>query len=160
MFNGILAYPLRGIGPNDVKFFQSTKGQRIQQWIMLVPMPPDIDTLEYIPLFISNFQTLCKKPYIRSAYKAAIGEISQHPGLITQVSADGTYWNIIDSAVEKDIIYRTKNSLSEVLLDKDIREIVSSMFGVNKDISTWSESVTRYAFGNKSTEAVMHFESI
>ena len=85
---------------------------------MLVPIPPDIDSLEYIPLFISNFQTLCKKPYIRSAYKAAVGDISHHEGLITQVSEDGTYWNVIDSAVEKDIIFKSNNSLSEVLLDK------------------------------------------
>src|SRR5688572_27513618 len=99
-------------------------------------MPPDIDSLEYIPQFISKFQSLCKKAYIRSAYEAAVGEISQHQGLITQVSEDGIYWNDIDSAFEKDIIFRSNNSLSEVLLDKYIRDIVSSIFGVKKDISS------------------------
>ena len=69
MFNGILPCPVRAVpnGPNDLETFKSVKGQNIQHWIMSVPMPAGIDSLEYIPQFIASFQALCRKAVIRSA---------------------------------------------------------------------------------------------
>jgi hypothetical protein len=51
MFDGIISCPIRAVpkGANETKTFQTAKGQFIQHWIMLVPMPPDGDYLEYIP---------------------------------------------------------------------------------------------------------------
>ena len=149
MFNGILACPVREVpnGPNEIQTFKTAKGQNIQHWIMLVPMPADIDSSEYIPAFLSKFQALCKKPFIRSAYKSGVIAITQHHGLVTQISEEGNYWNVLDNAAQKDIIYKSNNCLSEVLLDNTIKEVVSLMFGEKKDPNTWTDSVKIYTFG-------------
>ena len=119
----------------------------IQHWIMLVPMPLDGDYMEYIPRFISQFQELWKKPYIRLAYKNGVEGITQHSGLINQISEDGNYWDVLDKAVEKDINHISNECLSEVVLDDTIEDIVSSTFGVKPDSSTWDDYIKAYAFG-------------
>ena len=150
MFNGILSCAVRAVpnGPNETKTFTSVKGQTIQHWIMLVPMPADIDSSEYIPKFICNFQTLSNKQYIRSAYKSGVNGITQHPGLCNQISEEGIYWNVLNNAAQKDIIYKSNNCLSEVLQDHTIKEVVSLMFGVTKDPNNWSNAIKGYAYGN------------
>ena len=57
MFNGVLSCPVRAIpnGPNETETFQSVKGQKIQHWILLVPMPADIDFMNYIKKFFPVF---------------------------------------------------------------------------------------------------------
>ena len=117
---------------------------------MLVPMPADIDTSEYIPLFISAFTSLSKKAFIRSAYHYQVSQITKHSGLLNQISSSGIYWNIIDKASQNDVITQHNNCLSEVLLDFTIREVVSVGLGVSKNINTWSESIQHYAFGNQT----------
>ena len=59
MFNGVLSCPVRVIpkGSNDTKTFQSVKGQEIQHWILLVPMPADVDFTSFIQDFLSSFQS-------------------------------------------------------------------------------------------------------
>lgn len=114
---------------------------------MLVPMPADIDTSEYIPLFISEFTSLSKKASVRFAYPYQVSNITKHPGLLTQISSTGIYWNVIDKASHIDVITQHNNCLSEVLLDFTIKEVVSVGLGVSKNISTWSESIQYYAFG-------------
>ena len=111
MFDGIIACPVRAKprGANETKTFKTPKGQLIQHWIMLVPMPLDEDYLEYIPQFILQFQELWKKSFIRLAYKQAVENITQHIGLINQVSEGGNYWDILDKAVQKDIIHISNN---------------------------------------------------
>ena len=150
MFNGILACQVQTYpnGCNEIQTFKTAKGQNIQHWIMLVAMPAEIVSSEYIPEFICQFQRLCKKPYIRSTYKSGVNALSQHHGLMTAILEDGNYWIGIDNAVQKDIIYESNNCLSEVLMDCTIREIVSLMFGVKKDPATWPDSVKTYVFGN------------
>ena len=88
MFNGTISCPVRAVpkGDNDTETFRSAKGQNIQQWIMLVPMPGDIDSSEYINKFISSFQALCKKSHIQSAYKSGIYAITQHVGMLNQIA--------------------------------------------------------------------------
>ena len=56
MLNEILACPVRAVpnGPNETQTFRSAKGQNIQHWIMLVPMPGDVDQL-HIPQFLYMF---------------------------------------------------------------------------------------------------------
>ena len=149
IYNGILACPVRAVpkGPNDIKTFKSGKGQNIQHWIMLVPMPTDVDFSEYIADFISNFQALCQKTFIGSAYKSGVLAISQHTGLIQQISEEGNYWHVVDNAGQNDIIFQSKTCLSEVLLDCTIKEIVSLMFGVNKNQDTWPDLIKTYAYG-------------
>ena len=63
MFNGITAGAIRAVpkGPNVTESFRSGKGVDIQHWIMLVPMPADVVSSEYVMEFISNFHDLCKK---------------------------------------------------------------------------------------------------
>jgi hypothetical protein len=65
MFNGTLSCPVRatpnGTDEEQTETFKSAKGQIIQHWIMVVPMPPDIDCYEYIQEFIHQFQGLWKK---------------------------------------------------------------------------------------------------
>ena len=68
--------------------------------------------------------------------------------MINAISEDGNYWNVIDNAVQKDIIIKSSCCLSEVLLDFTIKEVVSLMFGVNKDLNSWADSVKTFAFGN------------
>ena len=150
IFHGLLACPVRAVpnGPNEPETFRSAKGQNIQHWIMLIPFPADIDILEYIPLFISEFTTLTKKGYIRSAYHYQVSNISKHPGLLNQIDANGSYWNIIDKACHNDIITQHNNSLSEVLLNSTIKEVISVGLGISKDNKTWSDSIQHHAFGN------------
>ena len=110
MFNGILACPVRAIpkGPNNTKTFQSVKGQKIQHWILLVPMPADVDFRSFIQKNLSGFQSLCKKPSVRSAYKTGVAEITHYPGMINAIAQDGNYWNVIDNAAQKNIIIQSK----------------------------------------------------
>ena len=148
MFNGILACPVRAVpnGPNEIQGFKSGKGQLIQHWIMLVPMPPDIQPSNYIMDFIGTFESLCKKPFIKSAYKTGVESITKHQGLIDQLSEDGAYWSVIDNTSQKDIIFKSMNNLSEVLMDAAIKEVVHLMFGVSKNSDTWTDSLKTYAF--------------
>jgi hypothetical protein len=150
MFNGNAACGVRAIpnGKNDIQTFKSVKGQNIQHWILLAPMPGDIDSSEYIPEFISKFQALCKRPYIRSAYKTGVEAITKHSGLVSQITQEGIYWNVLDNAIQGDIIFQYNISLSEVLMDSTITDIVSIIFGLKKDQSAWPESVKTYAYGN------------
>ena len=111
-------------------------------------MPADADFRSFIQKKLSGFQSLCKKPSVRSVYKTGVAEITHYPGMINVIAQDGIYWNIIDSAAQKDIIIQSKGCLSEVLMDFTIKEVVSLMFGLKKDINAWSESVRTYAFGN------------
>ena len=150
MFNGVLSCPVRAIpnGPNETETFQSVKGQKIQHWILLVPMPADIDFMNYIKKFLSCFHQLCKKPFVKSAYKSGVEAITTHAGLINATSDDGSYWSVIDNTTQKDFIVQSKLCLSEVLQDYTIKEVVSMMFGVSKDFNQWSESVKTYAFGS------------
>ena len=150
MFNGILACPVRAVpnGPNETQTFKSVKGQNIQHWIMLVPMPIDIDSSKYISQFIANFQGLCQKAFIRSAYKSGVISITQHPGLLGQISEDGNYWHVINNAGQKDFIKKFNTCLSEVLLEYTLKEVVALTFDVKKDPSTWTDTVKTYAYGN------------
>ena len=115
---------------------------------MLVPMPGDIDSSEYVNKFISSFQALCKKSHIRSAYKSGIYAITQHNGMLNQIAQEGNYWNVIANAGKNDILFKPFNCLSEVLLDNHIQDIVHFMYGLQKDQSTWPDSVKTFAFGN------------
>jgi hypothetical protein len=149
-FDGILSSPVRAApnGLNEIETFKSAKNKNIQHWIMLVPMPTDVDYSEYIPLFLSKFQDLYKQPYIQLAYKSGVEGIITNTTLLTQVSEDGNYWTILDNANEKEIIFKTSHSLSEVLTDYYIKEVVSTMFGVGKDPEAWTGAVKAYAFGH------------
>ncbi len=89
-----------------------------------------------------------KKPYIQSAYKSGVAGNITNTTLLTQVSEDGNYWTILDNANEKEIIFKTSHSLSEVLTDYYIKEVVSTMFGVGKDPEAWTGAVKAYAFGH------------
>ena len=149
-FYGIMACPLRAVpkGENTTKSFKSGKGQLIQHWIMVIPIPADIESTKYIPDFIGNFQQLCKQSFIRSAYKTGVETITQHQGMINQLSEEGSYCNVLDNAAEKEIIFKSFNCLSEFLMDKAIGDVVHLMFGVNREPNTWTDSVRRYAYGN------------
>ena len=46
--------------PNETQTFKSAKGQNIQHWLLIVPMPVDKDFSEYVQEFICTFQDLCK----------------------------------------------------------------------------------------------------
>ena len=150
MFNGILACPVRAVpnGDNVNKSFKTAKGQNVQHWIMLIPMPYQMQPSNYIQDFLGNFASLCKKPFIRSAYKTGVETITKHEGLIDQLSVEGTYWNVLENASQKNIIFHSMNSLSEVLMDGAIKEVMSFMFGVTKDTNTWTDSLKTYAFGS------------
>ena len=149
IFNGLLACHVRAVpnGLNEPETFKSAKEQSIQHWIILIPMPADIDTSKYIPLVISEFTSLSKKAFIRSAYHYQVSNHSSHPGLLNQIDANGSYWNIIDKASHNDVITQHYNSLSEVLMNATIREVISIGLGVSKDTNTWSDSIKHYAFG-------------
>ena len=149
IFKGMLACPVRADpnGPNEPETFKSAKGQIIQHWINVIPMPADIDTSEFIPLFISEFTSLSKKAFIKSAYHYQVSNHSSHPGLLNQIDANGSYWNIIDKACHNDVITQHHNSLLEVLMNSTIREVISIGLGESKDINTWSDAVKHYAFG-------------
>ena len=149
IFYGLLACAVRAVpnGPNEPETFTTAKGQIIQHWIMLIPMPAEIDASEYIPLFISEFTSLSKKAFIRSAYHYQVSNISSHQGLLNQIDANGSYWNIIDKASHNDVITQENNSLSEVLMNSTIKEVISTGLGVSKDTNKWSDSIQNYAFG-------------
>jgi len=149
-FDGILSCPVRAEpnGPNEIETFRSGKGQNIQHWIMLVPMPSEYDYSEYIPLFLSKFQALFKKLYIQSAYKSGVVGITLHSGLISQISEEGNYWHVLDSATQKEVMSQSFHSLSEVLMDFTIKDVISNMFGVDTDPHTWTDAIKFYAFGN------------
>jgi len=149
MFDGIFAYAVRGVpnGPSEAEFFHSGKGQRIQHWILLVPMPVNADPSQYIQEFISKFVEECKRKFIRSAYHAGVKAITTHEGLIQQVDEDGNYWYGMENAVQKDFILKTNNCLSEILLDKNIPAVVNMMFGEAGHPNTWSDTIKNYAFG-------------
>ena len=68
--------------------------------------------------------------------------------MLAQVSEGGSYWKVLDYATEKDFICQTFYSLSGVLMDPAIKEVVSQVFGVNKDPITWAPEMKHYAFGN------------
>ena len=57
MFHGVLSCPVKTFpnGPNKTRTFQPVKGQKIHQWILLVPMPADVDFMNYIKEFLSCF---------------------------------------------------------------------------------------------------------
>ena len=57
MFDGTLTCAVRADpnGPSEIKTFRSGKGQNIYHWIMLVPIPADIDSLKYIPRLSPSF---------------------------------------------------------------------------------------------------------
>ena len=125
----------------------SARGKFYQHWIMLVPMPCDEEFSDYIPEFLSQFQSLYKLAYIQSAYKSGVQGFSKHDGMMNQVEENGNYWKILDNATGKETLSESCQCLSEVLLDSTIREVVSIMFGVTKDDKTWSDDLKAYAFG-------------
>ena len=67
--------------------------------------------------------------------------------MLNQISQDRNYWNVLDNAVQNDIVFKYFNCLSEFLLDQTIRDVVMSMFGLGVDSTTWPDSVKKYAFG-------------
>ena len=150
MFHGILACPVRATpkGPNKTQTFASAKGQKIQHWIMLIPIPADGVPYEYIQKFIKKFEELSRKPYIKSAYKQGVEIVTKHEGLLNSIDNGGNYWTAIDNASQKDIIFQSNSCLSEVLKDSTIEIIVHLMFGVEKDSNTWNDAVRSYAYGN------------
>ena len=111
-------------------------------------MTADIDSLQYVPQFIATFQDTCKKLFIRSAHKTGVSAIITHGGLINQVSEDGNYWNVIENAGQKDMIFKSHNCFSEVLQDSYIEKVVPLMFGVEQHQLTWTDAIKTYAFGN------------
>ena len=114
---------------------------------MLVPMPANTDSTSYVKPFLSELQNLCKDLIIRDLYKHGVEGITQHPGLMNQISEDGNYWYVLDNAGLKDVIIKSCACLSEILIDSTIKEVVFLMLGVNKDTSTWSDSINKFAFG-------------
>jgi len=68
--------------------------------------------------------------------------------MVLQVSEDGTYWTVLDDATQEEVLCQSYETLSDVLLDFTIRDMVSNMFGVMKDPKTWSAAVHAYAFGD------------
>ena len=84
---------------------------------------------------------------IQSAYKSGVACITKHPTMINQISEDGTYWKVLEGAAEKEVMSQSCHCLSEVILDFTIKEVVSLMFGVEKDPATWNDSIKVYAFG-------------
>ena len=134
MFHGILACPVRATpkGPNENQFFKSAKGQKIYHWILLVPMPADVEPSDYIQKFIFNFQALTRKPYIKSAYKNGVQGFTKHHGLLNQVDEEGNYWTVIENVSQKDVLFQAKTCLSEVLMDCTIQELVSLIFNAKK----------------------------
>ena len=55
---------------------------------------------------------------------------------------------MINDAHQKEVICQSVQSLDEVLLDHMVREVVSNLFGIEKDCKTWTDAVKTYAFGN------------
>ena len=126
---------------------------------MLVPMPANTDSTRYVKTFLSEFQNLCKDINIRDLYKHGVEGITQHAGLMNQISEDGNYWYLLDNAGLKEVIIKSCACLSEILIDSTIKEVVSLMFGVNKDTSTWIDSINKFASGIYMRELDMHIPS-
>ena len=148
-FDGIFAAGLQAEpkGPNEIKTFKTSNNKYIQQWILMVPMPIELEYFKYIPKFLSQFQSLCKMPLIQSGYKSGVAGFSHYPGLMNQLSENGSYWQVLDNAIEKDIIIEECHCLAEVLMDNTIKEVVSRMFHVKKGQDVWADDVKAYAFG-------------
>ena len=134
--------------PMNQKLSRQEK-DKYQHWIMLIPMPADVVTSDYIKCFISEFGALIKKGFIRCAYHYQVSIIFKHPGLLTQISPTGSYWNVIEKACQKEVMIQNNNCLSEVLMNATIREVVSLGFGLSKDTNTWTDSIKQYSFGVK-----------
>ena len=115
---------------------------------MLVPMPTEASYSQYIPKFLREFQALCKKPFIQSAYKSGVAAITEHAELLSQISKEGNYWKVLDDATEKELTSQSFQCLQEILLDYTIKEVVSTLFGVKKDPITWTHDMKTYAYGN------------
>ena len=151
MFNGILSCPVCAIlnGPNETITFKSGKGVPIQHWILLVPMKSNALVSQAVKSFLSDFQKLYQLPDIQMAYKTGVACTTTHQGLISQVSEKGNYWKVFDEATGKEVISQYCDSLSEVLQDFTIKEIVFTMFNgeVKKDPNTWDDDFKSYAFG-------------
>ena len=82
------------------------------------------------------------------AYKSGIANITQDSTFMNEVSEGGNYWNAFVDATYKELILTCVDSLSEVLVDYTIEEVVPAMFGVGKDPNTWPDDVKTYSFGN------------
>ena len=117
---------------------------------MLIRIPHDrnMDYDEYIDWFLTWFQDLYKKPYIQSAYKGGVANITQDTAFIDEVSEGGNYWNDLVEATYKVFIPTYYESLSEFLMDYSIEEIVPTIFEVGKDPNSWPDDVKAYAYGN------------
>ena len=150
MFDKILACALRSSpkGPNEPQTFKSAKGQNIQHWILVIPSPVNREISKYVQEFISTFQDLCQKPFIRYAYKAGVCAITTHVNLNSQISQDGSYWSVVETATKRPLIINHYECLSDVLLNSTINHIVPLMFHVENDPNTWSDFIKTYAFGN------------
>ena len=68
--------------------------------------------------------------------------------MISQVSEDGDYWKVLDDVTEKEIISQSCHSLAEILMENTIKQVVPTMFGIEKDPDTWADDIKAYAFGN------------
>lgn len=149
VFNGVLSCGVRAVpnGDNEIRIYMSARKQTIQHWIMLVPMPSDREYSEYIPEFLCQFQELYHKPYIQSAYKSGVEGITKSDAVMNQLTENGTYWHVLDNATEKEIIYESCRSLSEVLMDCAIKEVLFILFGAKKDPTTWNDTLKAYAYG-------------
>ena len=81
------------------------------------------------------------------AYKSGVAHITQDTALMNEVSEGGNYWNALVDAAYKDLILTGFDSLSEVLMDYAIEEVVPTIFGVGKDPNTLPDDVKVYSFG-------------
>ena len=111
-------------------------------------MPTDAECSEYIPEFLTEFQALYQNHQIQSGYKSGVEGLTTHDGMLAQVSEGGTYWKVLDDATEKGFICQTFYSLSGALMNPAIKEVISQVFGVDKDPITWAPKMKHYAFGN------------
>ena len=109
-------------------------------------MPIHATVSEYVPLFLSKFKALCKKKYIQSAYKSGVAGITDHPALMNHVSENSTYWCVLDTAFEHEVLSESFHSLSEVLIDHTIKEVVLNMFGLKNESDEWPYAVKAYAY--------------
>ena len=155
-FDGVLSCPVRATpnGESVIKTFHTSRQKTIQHWIMLVPMPTNSEYSKFVPQFLKIFQDLYKMQYIKSAYKSGVSAIIPHAGVQNAVSEDGTYWKVLHNATENEIIFEPFHCLLEFLCNYTIKEIVSIMFGVEKNPKTWTNTVKAYAFGNNWTTMI------
>jgi len=151
IFNRILSCPVRALpkGPNEIKTFKTGSNQTIQHWIMLVPMPANIVSNEYIKSFVEGFQKITLRSDIRSGYHEGVCLISQNYGMRRQVEGDGYYWTIFDDASDREIIIQHCTCLSDILCDFTIKVVVNNMFGIDTPCNAWPEAIEEYAYGEK-----------